>query len=114
MEFQQQLKQRNILLQQKIMVFSSLIQMEAYSGPIIAESPAMRLVQDQIEKFTRNSGPILIKGEPGTGKAYIARKIHEQFGNTYTPLIIVDCLKIENHESGKFLFGSKDSECLVS
>ena len=110
MEFQQQLLEKNVLLQQKITMFSTLMQMEAYSGPIIAESSAMRRVQKQSAKIDKNSGPILINGEPGTGKVYLAKKIHEQFGNTYAPLIVIDCLKIEDHEASKFLFGSTDFE----
>jgi DNA-binding NtrC family response regulator/polyferredoxin len=107
-EFQQQLKEKNVLLQQKITVFSSLMQIEAYSGPIIAKSSAMGKVQEQITELSKKQGPILITGEPGAGKFYIGKKIHELLGDTYTPLIVVDCMKLENHEAGKLLFGSSN------
>ena len=109
-EFQQQLQEKNILLQQKIMAFSTLMQMEAYAGPIIAESTAMRRIQDQITELAQSSDPTLITGEPGTGQVYMAKKLHERLGNTYAPLIVVDCLRIEDREASKLLFGSTDRE----
>ncbi len=105
-EFQRQLKEKNVLLQQKVTVFSSLMQIEAYSGPIISESHSMQQVQEQITKLAKKTEPILITGEPGTGKFFIAKKIHEYRGDTYTPLIVVDCSRLEDHEADKFLFGS--------
>ena len=113
-EFQQQLQEKNVLLQQKITVFSTLMQMEDYSGPVIAESPAMRTVNEQITKILPTSGPILITGEPGTGQVYMAKKIHENLGKSYAPLIVVDCKRIEDHEASKLLFGSTDIDDFVN
>jgi len=108
--FQEKLQETNVLLQQKITVFSTLMQMGAYSGPIIAGSPAMRRVQEHIAQYAPRPDPILITGEPGTGKAFIAKKIHEHRGKTYAPLIVVDCLQIEEKEAEKLLFGVVNPE----
>ncbi len=109
-KFQEQLQEKNVLLEQKITVFSTLMQMESSSGPIIAESPSMRNLHDQIARILPKSGPILITGEPGAGQVYMAKKIHERFGNAYAPLIVVDCLRVEDHEASRLLFGSTDLE----
>lgn len=99
---------------QRAEAFNALLQMEAYAGPIIAESPAMRQVQEQIAELASKSGPTLITGEPGTGQVYIAKKIHECRGNPDAPLIVVDCLRIEECEASKLLFGSTDLEGFMS
>ena len=109
-EFQQQLQEKNVVLQHKITAFSTLMQMEAHAGPIISESPAMCRVQKKIDELVPKSDPILISGEPGSGQTYVAKKIHEQLGNNYAPLIVVDCLRIDKSEANKLLFGSSEIE----
>ncbi len=107
-DFQQQLQEKNVSLQQQITTYSNLMQMESSVGPIIAESPAMRRVQEQIAGIAQNTAPTFITGEPGTGQVYIAKKIHERLGITYAPLIVVDCLRVEDNEASKLLFGSTE------
>jgi len=107
-DFQQQLQEKNVSLQQQITAYSNLMQMESSVGPIIAESPAMHRVQEQIAGIAQNTAPTLITGEPGTGQVYIAKKIHERFGKTYAPLIVVDCSRVEDNETSKLLFGSTE------
>ncbi|MCP4673527.1 MAG: response regulator [Desulfobacula sp.] len=113
-ESQQQLQKKNILLQQKITVFSNLIQMESSAGPIIAQSLAMRRLEEQITRLMPEQSPILITGESGTGHVLMAKKIHEHITDIYAPCIIVDCRRIEDYEAGNLLFGSKNFEGIVN
>jgi len=113
-EFQQQLEKKNVLLQQKITVFSNLIEMESSTGPIIAESSAMRRVEKKIIELLPEHSPILITGEPGTGHVLVAKKIHERLTDIYAPCIVVDCLRVEDYEAGNLIFGSIDFEGIAN
>jgi two-component system nitrogen regulation response regulator GlnG len=43
---------------------------------LVAESAAMQQVIEQVEELSRGDEPVLIEGEPGTGRELIARIIH--------------------------------------
>jgi len=114
-KYQKHLQEQNILLQQKYTALSALIQMEApATGPIIAESSAMRQTLKQITELSQRSGPTLITGEPGTGRVYMAKKLHERVSTDSVPLIIVDCQRVEDHEASKLLFGATDLQEFIS
>ena len=58
-------------------------------GELIAESPAMRLVFAAARKVAGLPLPVLIEGEPGSGKRAVAHAIH-QLSRRAGPLIEVD------------------------
>jgi len=45
---------------------------------LVAESRAMREVSEAIDDLSTTDAPVLIEGEPGTGKEFVARLIHLQ------------------------------------
>ncbi len=45
---------------------------------VVAASPAMSGISKRIDEFRRTNAPVLLQGEPGTGKETIARTIHAQ------------------------------------
>jgi len=45
---------------------------------LVGRSPAARKVQQQIDLAASSDAPVLIHGEPGTGKRLVARAIHER------------------------------------
>ena len=79
------------------------------AGPVVIESPKMRKVGQQLSSLALQQGPILITGEPGTGKLFAARKVHELAGNEAAPLIVVDCPLFGEGEAPRLLFGSGDN-----
>ena len=46
-------------------------------APLIAESPAMRSVADQLGALGTGNAPILLTGAPGSGRTFVSAKIHE-------------------------------------
>lgn len=59
------------------------IEPEAVSGPaskpkVVAVSKSMRLVLRQIEQAAQNDSPVLVRGEEGTGKEFLAQALHGQ------------------------------------
>ncbi len=54
-------------------------------------SRAMAEVEQLVSKVARTDGTVLITGDSGTGKGFIARKIHEQSKRADKPFITVNC-----------------------
>jgi DNA-binding NtrC family response regulator len=78
----------------------------AHTGPIVAHSGRMRKVEKEIAILSKQQGPILISGGQGTGKVFIAAKIHDVGANPGGPFIVIDCRSLAEGEVREFLFGS--------
>ncbi len=99
------LVQENELLKQEISYPSK--------GPIpfIAESPAMKLILEDVKKIAKSNASVFISGESGTGKEVIASTIHQLSFRSQKPFIRVNCAAIPanlleseffGHEKGSF------------
>jgi transcriptional regulator with AAA-type ATPase domain len=76
-------------------------------SPLVAESATMKRVADNITKHAEDDAAVLICGDPGTGKTYLAGKLHEAAGLGSTdPFIVVDCRTLDAENARQFLFGS--------
>jgi len=96
---------------QRSEALEALMHTEGRTGEIIAESAAMRRVQDRIDELVRTARVILISGPPGTGKLFVARKIHEAACDAEggeSRLIIVDCARLGPGEAARMLFGPRE------
>ncbi|MBX9456411.1 MAG: sigma-54-dependent Fis family transcriptional regulator [Rhizobium sp.] len=69
-----------------------------------AGDPAMERLQARAAKLARRDIPILIQGETGSGKEYLARAIHASCGATGN-FIAVNCAAIPEHLIESELFG---------
>ena len=58
---------------------------------IEGQSPAARQLFDHVRLVAPTDMSVLITGASGTGKEYIARRIHEQSNRSKAPFIAVDC-----------------------
>jgi PAS domain S-box-containing protein len=58
---------------------------------IVAHSGAMRRVLEQVRQVARGDDTVLLRGERGTGKALLARRIHELSARNERPLLHVGC-----------------------
>jgi DNA-binding NtrC family response regulator len=72
---------------------------------LILDSPAMERVRVFAERAARSSVPILIEGEPGTGKERLARAIHAASVRRSRPFTIVHCGRLGAGDIGAFLAG---------
>jgi polyferredoxin len=64
----------------------------------------MRKVASRVSHLAGGRGPVLITGEPGVGKLFVARKLHDA-GNG-GPLVVVDCAALPGDDAFRILFGS--------
>jgi transcriptional regulator with AAA-type ATPase domain len=76
------------------------------AGPLVAESVKMGKVEERIAAFASHSRPVLVRGGAGTGKAFVAAKIHEKSTAEEAPFIVLDCRSLKKEESETFIFGS--------
>ena len=72
---------------------------------IVGGSRAMRLVCEQIADAARAGGPVLLRGEPGTGKALVARAIHHSSSRSHRPFVRVRCAALPEAVVDSQLFG---------
>jgi transcriptional regulator with PAS, ATPase and Fis domain len=72
---------------------------------IVGESAAIQAVLDQTRNVAGFDATVLIRGETGTGKEIIARKIHEMSTRHKNPFVAVNCGAIPESLLESELFG---------
>lgn len=75
---------------------------------ILTDYAPFRAVLDMAVKFASSPLPVLITGEPGTGKHRLARLLHE--GRPGGPFVSVDCARSDEAAQIAELFGPTDGE----
>ena len=66
--------------------------------PLIGQSGAMQEVYRLIARAMVSTAPILIYGEPGSGKSIVAKSLHDLSNRSAAPYVVVDPTKAENQE----------------
>lgn len=76
---------------------------------LIGAGPAHRRLLEQVRLAAASTIPVLIVGEPGTGKRMVARTIHHLGTNRNRPLVPLDCeaLPFDMLEGELFALGQK-------
>ena len=72
---------------------------------LVGSSPEYRSALAVAAKAARNRLPILIVGEPGTGKETVARALHNASLRARGPFVIVDCKAVPSNVVDSELFG---------
>jgi len=72
---------------------------------MIGESPAIKQIQEMIEKVAPTDARVLITGENGTGKELVARWLHEKSNRASNAFIEVNCAAIPSELIESELFG---------
>jgi DNA-binding NtrC family response regulator len=75
---------------------------------LVAYSPAMREVLQQVELVRESTVAVLMLGANGTGKEQVARTIHETGSRQSEPFILVDCADLPADVLDAVLFGDRD------
>lgn len=86
---------------------------------MVGSSPALKAIQEMIDKVADTDARVLILGPNGTGKELVAHHIHEKSSRNRKPLIEVNCAAIPaelieselfGHVKGSFTGAHKDKE----
>lgn len=72
---------------------------------MVGESPALKKIQDMIEKVASSDARVLITGPNGAGKELVAHAIHAQSDRSKGPMIEVNCAAIPSELIESELFG---------
>jgi DNA-binding NtrC family response regulator len=72
---------------------------------VFAEGGPMEQVQALARKLASVDLPVLITGETGTGKTYIAQAIHHQSARARKPFVVIDCATLPGNLIESELFG---------
>ena len=72
---------------------------------LIGRGPAHRRLLDQVSAAAASTVPVLIVGEPGTGKRLVARTIHNLGPRRQAPLVPLECAALPADEIERVLFG---------
>ena len=72
---------------------------------MIGESPALKKIQNMIEKVAPSDARVLITGPNGAGKELVAHAIHAQSDRSKGPMIEVNCAAIPSELIESELFG---------
>ncbi|MFO7894124.1 MAG: sigma-54 dependent transcriptional regulator [Longimicrobiales bacterium] len=77
----------------------------------LGPSAAMRVIEDQVDRIAAGDGTVLLEGETGTGKGWVARRIHDRSHRRGRPFVEVNCgglsatfldSELFGHEKGAF------------
>ena len=78
---------------------------DAGAVPMVGRSPAFALLQDRIARIAHTEVPVLIEGEPGSGKELAARSIHQLGARKDKPFVVLHCAAIPENLAEAELFG---------
>ena len=77
---------------------------------LIGSSPIMNQLREDILDLAQADGPVLIKGETGTGKSIVAHALHACGPKQGKPYVAIDCAALSEAELNTRLFGDTDAD----
>src|SRR5579883_20559 len=77
---------------------------------LIGFGPAHRRLVEQVRLAAGSTVPVLIVGEPGTGRRQVARTIHQLGSGWQRPLVAFDCAALPAEILERELFGATDPD----
>jgi DNA-binding NtrC family response regulator len=88
-------------LQQEVAVLRAHARADAPAAPSLAPT-----LDDLIDLAARNAdAPVLLQGETGTGKGYVARQIHDRSARNQSPFVEINCASLSTTFFESELFG---------
>jgi DNA-binding NtrC family response regulator len=78
---------------------------DAVMGGIVGESPALQQALERLVRLAAADLPILIRGETGTGKQLVAKRIHALSPRAQESFVTFDCASVTESLIGSELFG---------
>jgi DNA-binding NtrC family response regulator len=75
------------------------------AGELISRSAAMQRVGEMLERVAPSQASVLITGESGSGKDFVAQTLHELSGRSRAPFVAVNCPAIPEALLESELFG---------
>ena len=87
--------------------------LETRSKPgMVGRAPASIRLNTIAQEVARTDTDLLLQGDPGSGKSFLARQIHELSGRADRPFVVVDPGIFANTEADLLLYGRDPSAAL--
>ena len=67
---------------------------EAWLDAALAHDPVLGPLATQLRRLAAGDGPVLIWGEPGSGRERVARALHNLSGRAAHPFTVIDCASL--------------------
>jgi two-component system nitrogen regulation response regulator NtrX len=75
----------------------------------VGRSALMQALRDKVKQYARHEGPVLVSGEPGTGRTAFARYLHALSGRADGPLISITAASLTEENVEEKLLGSEEA-----
>lgn len=98
------------LMQVPVVVAGSQAESEDEADTLVGRSPAMTEIFKAIGRFATRELPVLLEGETGTGKALVARTIHQHSSRAAGPIGTLRCSDFDSATLERELFGLSHGE----
>ncbi|HMA54306.1 MAG TPA: sigma-54 dependent transcriptional regulator [Acidobacteriota bacterium] len=93
-------------LKKRIAAYREIERTKYTNLPIIAETPAMRQLLDEVKRLAESEASIiLLQGESGTGKDLLAQTLHRWSRRSEAPFLAINCSAIPANLLESELFG---------
>ncbi len=92
-------------LQEKIRLLNDQVRLQKAGNTLLGESPAIQMVQEQVNRLADLETSILISGESGTGKELVACALHQQSRRCQGPFVAINCAALPENLLESELFG---------
>lgn len=77
-------------------------------GQVVSKSPAMLAMLRNLERVARLDMTVLVTGESGTGKSWVAREVHRMSLRAKEPYVVVSCPALPRQLLESELFGHEE------
>ncbi len=76
----------------------------------VGRSKLMQTLRDKVQQYARHDAPVLLTGEPGTGRSAFARYLHALSSRTDEPLVSVTGASLTDSNVEEQLLGSESGD----
>ncbi|WP_456639399.1 phosphoenolpyruvate hydrolase family protein [Bradyrhizobium sp. USDA 10063] len=98
------------LLREKVDLLERQLQLSGYRHGVIAQSSVMKRVLEAAKRLATNPNPVLIWGEPGSGKRRIAGLVHAFSDHKHSNAVLFHCRRGLAIDTVGALFGAERDE----
>ncbi|MDL2409144.1 phosphoenolpyruvate hydrolase family protein [Rhizobium calliandrae] len=93
------------VLREKVDLLERQLQLNGYQHGIVARSASMNNALDAAKRLASGTNPVLIVGEPGTGKRRVASLVHSLGAHKHRKPVIFPCRPSPRNQNTVALFG---------
>ncbi|OLP47989.1 phosphoenolpyruvate hydrolase family protein [Allorhizobium taibaishanense] len=93
------------VLREKVDLLERQLQLNGYRHGIVARSASMNSALDAAKRLASGTNPVLIVGEPGTGKRRVASLVHSLGAHKHRKPVVFPCRPFPGNQNAITLFG---------